>query len=178
MAPALVNNIAGMASARIVQQRRQALADYDVAHQDNVSFGPQSEVLAGDVLDEVEADEAVWRKQSCGDNAVQWQEFIGVKRRGDRASLLLQERNPERSRSVGASDSQRLLASVLRMSRSAIVSHLIGGVLWARLSLPVLWIRDVQSRPPARARGPGERCACVRVGAIKCCYWLPYVSES
>ena len=48
-------------------------------------------MVAAGRLDEVEADAAVFRKRDIDEVQVKWQEYHGMKRRGDRESLALDE---------------------------------------------------------------------------------------
>ena len=48
-------------------------------------------------LDEIEVDESVVRKQDIGNIQVQWNEIVGLKRRGDRKSLVVMKRPAARA---------------------------------------------------------------------------------
>jgi hypothetical protein len=65
--------------------------------QEAIHFGSKSSKM-----DELEVDEAVVRKTELGDNKVQWHEVVGLKRRGDRESLLITKR-PAAGSSAAAS---------------------------------------------------------------------------
>lgn len=52
-----------------------------------------------DPLDGFEVDETCLRKRDVGENMVEWNEYVGMKRRGDPESLYLEQRDVERSRS-------------------------------------------------------------------------------
>lgn len=55
----------------------------------------QAAIKVGGEYEEIEADEVVVRKKSLAQNMVCWHEFVGVKQRGDRQSLILQKRAAE-----------------------------------------------------------------------------------
>lgn len=75
---------------------RSHLSLYVVYKQQSIVYGGSR---SASVLDEVEVDEAIMRKSSIDDEQVEWQEYTGLKRRGDPKSLYLQKRDPKRSRS-------------------------------------------------------------------------------
>ena len=45
-----------------------------------------------DKLDDIGVDESVVRRQHIGNDQVQWNEIVGLKRRGDRKSLVVLKR--------------------------------------------------------------------------------------
>ena len=59
-------------------------------------------------LDEIEADAATFRKIDCNNGEVNWLEYDGLKRRGDRTSLVL-ERNTNKG-ALGSAP-QKVLSS-------------------------------------------------------------------
>ena len=91
---------------RIYTEWRYVVGNYVREKQKSIKFGD----LRGDgpdgprgkkrKVDELEADEAVFRKEEIGGNVVEWHEMVGLKRRGDRTSLFLQKRASKRSRST------------------------------------------------------------------------------
>jgi len=91
---------------RIYKSWRSLLAIYVKAKQSNIRYGTRPSEAASSShkqpMDEIEADEAVFRKKDLPDNEVQWQEYTGTKRRGDRSSLVLDERSAKASRSSRA----------------------------------------------------------------------------
>lgn len=90
--PAVIEGVKRFAVERIFSNWRRTLAAHVENNQDKITFGG----VEG-APDEFEVDEAVWRKQDIGDGKVELTEFVGLKRRGDRASLYLDRRDPKHS---------------------------------------------------------------------------------
>ena len=57
----------------------------------------QATIKVGGNYTEVEADEVVIRKKSLPRNKVQWYEYVGLKQRGDKESLILGKRPLEKT---------------------------------------------------------------------------------
>jgi len=79
---------------------RKVLAGFVAAKQETVSFGRDVAGCGSDAFDEIEVDESVFRKTALPDNQVEFHEYVGAKRRGDRQSLHLAKRAGARSRST------------------------------------------------------------------------------
>lgn len=94
----LIPDVSRKQATRIYSEWRRQVALYVEAHQANIRFGSNK----SNVLDEIEVDEAVFRKSNVGGNAVQWHEFVGAKRRGDPSSLVLHRRPAGNSVSLRA----------------------------------------------------------------------------
>ena len=57
----------------------------------------QAAIKVGRNYNEIEADEVVIRKKSLPRNKVQWYEYVGLKQRGDKESLILEKRPLEKT---------------------------------------------------------------------------------
>ncbi len=68
-----------------------------VSKQGPIQFG--ADTPGSSNVDEFEVDEVSLRKKDLGNNKVQWHEYVGGKRRGDRSSLVLEQRPAKRSQS-------------------------------------------------------------------------------
>ena len=73
----------------IYDRWRGLLCNFVKAKQSSIKFGSPKELMDKGILDEVEADGAVFRKRDLDELQVEWEEFHGMKRRGDRSSLAL-----------------------------------------------------------------------------------------
>jgi len=78
---------------------RKVLAGFVEGKQESIKFGDKRAGGDPGKLDELEADEAVFRKTDIGNNEVQWQEYVGLKRRGDKGSLYVKKRDSASSQS-------------------------------------------------------------------------------
>ena len=76
---------------------RHVLRNYVFEEQKSIKFGSSEELVAAGYLDEVEADAAVFRKIDADKLQVEWQEYHGTQRRGDRKSLALDKTEGARS---------------------------------------------------------------------------------
>ena len=86
--PAIVKGVGHKAVEAIYTAWRTTLKGYVRHVQTGTTFGTSSPSL----LDEVEVDETVVRKQHLANHQVQWQEAVALKRRGDRKSLVVLKR--------------------------------------------------------------------------------------
>ena len=82
---------------------RQLVRDWVVERQKTIKFGSLPAMAADGMelaplkLDEIEADAATFRKIDCNNGEVNWLEYDGLKRRGDRTSLVLERNTNSRS---------------------------------------------------------------------------------
>ncbi len=83
--------------------------------QAGIKFGAPS----GD-LDEIEADEAVIRKNELEGHLVEWNEIVGLKRRGDRKSLVIMKRP-----SAECSVEMLLRSNAINQYRSLVLATLV-----------------------------------------------------
>lgn len=102
--PAIVEGVGRWAVEEGYKRWRAVSSDYVKTKQKDIQFGTKSVPDKDDntPADEYEGDEVVFRKQDIGNNEVQWLEGVGLKRRGDRASLVLEERHSKRSTAARA----------------------------------------------------------------------------
>ena len=98
--PALIEDLSHKKVDQVYKAWRVLLKDYIKETQKDISYGSTE---AG-VLDEIEVDEAAFRKLDGPDGEVEWNEIVGSKRRGDRKSLYLEKRSEDHSRSLRAED--------------------------------------------------------------------------
>ena len=91
--PCLIEDVEHHRVDAVYKAWRHVLKQYVKATQSKIKMGSPS----GSAPDQYEVDEAVFRKEDIGDNQVQWQEMVGLKRRGDRKSLVLHKRTKENS---------------------------------------------------------------------------------
>lgn len=105
MAPAIIKGVKSKACQKVYRDYHWTVAQYVVGNQDKIKFGDERLFdNQTDELDELETDEAVFRKTDVGKNVVEFQEAVGSKRRGDRKSLVLEWRAPKSSRSTRAAN--------------------------------------------------------------------------
>jgi hypothetical protein len=104
LVPTLIEGIKKKAILKGYKAWRAVLVKYMKAEQSKVKFGTPSSSGATCAFDEFEVDEAVFRKGDIEDNQVQFQEFVGLKRRGDRKSLVLHKRDGDASISSRRAD--------------------------------------------------------------------------
>jgi hypothetical protein len=121
--PALIEGVAHQGVERIYTSWRGVLSEYVSGKQDSIKFG--SEPCAE--LDELEADGAVFRKTNLPGNEVQWQEFHGLKRRGDRTSLHLEKRSDEATRSARSATTGRAVPPPLSVVEWRRAEKRLGG---------------------------------------------------
>ena len=98
LVPSLITKVTKNSVATVYKSWRLVLKNYVKVKQASIKFGAAADAP----LDEYEVDEAVFRKEDIGNNHVQWQEMIGLKRRGDRKPLVLHKRAAASSTSARA----------------------------------------------------------------------------
>ena len=99
MVPTLVEGVSNKIVLKIYAGWRAVLTQWVVRQQEHIRFGSLSETISKadpDKFDEFEGDEVVLRKEDMGDTHVVFNENAGLKRRGDRKSLFLKKRDPNR----------------------------------------------------------------------------------
>ena len=83
---------------------RKLVQQFVKSKQRSIRFGQRKGSVDKSVpLDETEWDEWSPRKQDRANHQVEWQEYVGGKRRGDRKSLVLEERPAKQSTSTRSS---------------------------------------------------------------------------
>lgn len=101
LVPALLNDQKWKSVSTLYGKWRVCLQQYVEAKQDSGFFGniASSSSSQTQPLDEFEVDETCVRKHDLPDDTVEWNEYVGLKRRGDPESLYLEQRDVEKSRS-------------------------------------------------------------------------------
>lgn len=101
--PTLIPGVGKKCVERVYRAWRACVATYMEDKQKGVIFG---ESMRGRKrkLDEIEVGESVFRKRSASSDHVQWTGYVGLKRRGDRRSLILVKRPASNSISTRAQE--------------------------------------------------------------------------
>ena len=95
MVPALIEDVGHKRVDEVYKSWRNVAKNYVKGVQAKTKFGTPGG--GAQPHDEYEVDEAVVRKEDIEDNQVQWQEVVGLKRRGDRKSLVVHKRAASKS---------------------------------------------------------------------------------
>lgn len=96
LVPAIVKDVSHNSVELAYKSWRCCLQRYVEHEQTGIRFGgfdPDFAELGQDAIDEFEVDEGVIRAKSLPENLVEWNEYVGMKRRGDRTSYFLQQRS-------------------------------------------------------------------------------------
>ena len=101
---ALIEGVGEDAVTSGYKKWRCVVTAYVKANQSKIKFGQMHIPAASDnvPVDEYEGDEAVFRKRPIGKKKVRWLEGVGLKRRGDRKSLVVKSRAKKHSVSARA----------------------------------------------------------------------------
>ena len=83
LVPALIQGVGPKMVSGVYTAIRKVVSSYMKVKQEVIKF----DAPEGSLPDEFEVDEAVLRKLDIGDNKVQWNEMVGLKRRGIQAVL-------------------------------------------------------------------------------------------
>jgi hypothetical protein len=101
LVPSLIEGIQRKSVDHMYKNFRKLIQQYVIGKQESIKFGqPAGSVDVSVPLDECEWDEAVFRKEDKPHHQVEWTEYAGGKRRGDRASLFFKKRRAANSMST------------------------------------------------------------------------------
>lgn len=168
LVPAIIRGVGARAVKTVYNDWRAALAEFMRDAQEYIKFGNYPE--PNELPEQLETDEFVVRglkaKDVHGHTVTQWQEFVQMKRRGDRKSLYIAERAHDKS--VSARNSKGFtvpppytkqewepLASSRALANSMAINH-TDGLPTYKKNQPRKWTQDAVAHGRPRSRGGPE----------------------